>query len=232
MIRWRNVTEATILPAYQFLIIIVRSYSQLGTSPIHCIKMIYLHYQLFGGSCRRIIHHVAMTYYMAHGGECSDGKGNLLFCANDVRQMMCTIIVRDTIYKSWFKKKADCMVIIFYPSPAFGGVRFSCEYHTLTQNPWGCKLPPEEESSRCIGIHVHWQLLEYGQYLPETWSVLYLQADIIRRELTWGSLSTVSPNIDEWRANAWQDFSTCRMGLTRVIMVRLQSGHLNGHRWV
>jgi len=72
-----------------------------------------------------------MTLYMAHGGECSDDKNNLLFSANDVQQTMCTIIVLDMIYRSWFIKKADRKVIIFYPSPAFGGVWCGCECHTL-----------------------------------------------------------------------------------------------------
>jgi hypothetical protein len=58
---------------------------------------------------------------MAHGGECSDGKGNLLFCANDVRQMMCTIIVRDTIYKSWFMKKLIVRWSYFTPPPHLAG---------------------------------------------------------------------------------------------------------------
>jgi len=76
-----------------------------------------------------------MMLYKAHGGECSDDKRNLLFFPNDVQQTMCTIIVRDMIYISWFMKKADRKVIIFYPSPVFAGVRCGCECHTLTQYP-------------------------------------------------------------------------------------------------
>jgi len=65
-------------------------------------------------------------------GECSDEKRNLLFSANNVQQTMCTIIVWDMIYISWFIKKTDCKGVIFYPSPAFGWVRWGCECHTVT----------------------------------------------------------------------------------------------------
>jgi len=68
-----------------------------------------------------------MTQYKADGGECSDGKRNLLFSANDVQQTMCTIIVWDMIYISWFIKKTDGKVVICYPSPTFGGVQCGCE---------------------------------------------------------------------------------------------------------
>ena len=169
---------------------------------------------------------------MAHGGECSEDKRKLLFFSNDVQQMMCTIIVRDMICISWSMKKTDCKVIIFYPSPTFGRVRCGCECQMLTQDPWGSKLPRAEASSRCIRIRVHWLFLDYGQYSPETCQVLYLQKEIIQRERTQCSLSTISPKIDEWRrAITWRDFTTCRMALTWAIVVRLQSVHLNGHWW-
>jgi len=158
--------------------------------------MIYLHYQLLGGLSAGPIHNASMRMFKAYGGECSDDKRNRLFSSNDVQQSMCTIIVRDMIYISWFIKKTDCKVIIFNPSLAFGGVQCSCECHTLTQYPWGSKLPPEETSSRCIWRRVHWPFLEYGRHSPETCYVLYLQIVIIRWEWTRGSLSTISPNID------------------------------------
>jgi len=127
-------------------------------------------------------------------------------------------------------KKTDCQVIIFYPSPAFGGVRCGCECHMLTQYPWGSNLPLQEASLRCIRICVHLQFLEYGQHSVETCEVLYMQKEIIQQELTRGSLSIISPNINQWRAIIWWDVTTCRMGSTRAMMVRLESVHLNGHR--
>jgi len=141
---------------------------------------------------------------------------------------MCTFIVRDIIYISWFMKKTDGKVIIFYPSPAFGSKQCGCECYTRTKYPWGSKLPPKA-SSRCIRIRVHLPFLEYGQHSVETCQVLYLQTETIRREPTWGSLTTVSPSIVEWRASTWWDYTNCRMGSTRAIMVHLQSVHLNGH---
>jgi hypothetical protein len=45
---------------------------------------------------------------------------------------------------------------------------------------------------------VDWQFFEYGQYSRETCSVRHLQKEIIRHETTWGSQSTISPNIEEW----------------------------------
>jgi len=52
-----------------------------------------------------------MTLYQAHGGERSDDSRNLLFSANDIQQMICTIVVQDMIYISWFMKKTDYKVI-------------------------------------------------------------------------------------------------------------------------
>jgi len=120
---------------------------------------------------------------------------------------------------------------------AFGGVRCGCECVTLTwvtslsnQYCWGSLSPPEA-SSKFIRIRVHWRFLKYGRHLPETCQVLYLQKEIIRQEPTGSSLSTISPNIDEWRAITWWQFTTCRLGSTWAMMIQLQSVHLNGHRW-
>jgi len=54
--------------------------------------------------------------------------------------------------------------------------------------------------------------------------------EIIWQELTSASPSTVSPNIDEWRAIDCWDFTTWRQGSTQAIKVQLQSIHLNGHQ--
>jgi len=121
--------------------------------------------------------------------------------------------------------------------PKFGAVWCSCECVTLSWVSslsncyrWGCISAPEA-LSRFIGIRVQWPFLKYGQHSPETCQVIHLQKEIIRRELTWGSLSTISPNINEWRAITWWDVTICRLGSTRAIMVRLWSVHLNRHRW-
>jgi hypothetical protein len=127
-------------------------------------------------------------------------------------------------------KKADRKVIICYPSPTFGGVRCGSECHMLTQYPWGSKLPPEETSLRCILIRIRWPYVQYGQHCPETCYVLYLQEDVIQREPTRGSLSTISPHTNALRANTRRNFTTCRMGSTRAIMVWHQSVYLNGDR--
>jgi len=121
--------------------------------------------------------------------------------------------------------------------PTFGEVRCGCECVTLTRvsslaNKC-CRgsISPAEASSRFIQIHVQWPFLKYGQHLLETCQVLYLQKKIIQREPTGGSLSIISPNIEEWRAITWWDCTTYRMGSTWAIIVRLQSVHLNGHWW-
>jgi len=146
---------------------------------------------------------------------------------------MCMIIEWDLIYISWFMKKAEGKVTIFYPSPTFGRVQCSCD--TLiwvsslsNQSHWGSKWPPEA-SFRFIRICVHRPLFEYCHYSPESCSVLYLQKEIFRGEATRGLLSPISPNIHESRAFAWRDLTWCMMGSTRAIMVRLESVHLNGH---
>jgi len=121
--------------------------------------------------------------------------------------------------------------------PVFSGVQCGCECVTLTwvsslsnQYHWGSISPPEA-LSWFIRIHVQWPFVTYGQHSLETCQVLYLQKEIIVWEPTRGSLSTISPNIDEWRASTWWDFTTCRLGSTWAIKVWLQSEHLNGHRW-
>ena len=121
--------------------------------------------------------------------------------------------------------------------PHFGRVWCSCECVTLTwvsllsnQYRWGSISPPEA-SSWFIRIFVQWPFLKYGQHSPETCQVRYLQKEIIQRKPNWGSVSTISQNIDEWSPNTWWNFTICRLGSTRAIMVWLQSVHLNGHRW-
>ena len=61
--------------------------------------------------------HNEVAYYQAHRGDCSDDKGNLLFSADDFQQAMCVIIGRDVINISWFMKKADRKLTLFYTSP-------------------------------------------------------------------------------------------------------------------
>jgi len=124
--------------------------------------------QLLGGSREWITHNSAMMYYKAHGGQCCDDRRILLISANDLQQTTYTIIEREMIYISWFKKKTDCKVIIFYHSPTFGGVRCGCECRTPTQYPWCSKWPPGEASSGCIWICVQWPFLEYGLHSVET----------------------------------------------------------------
>jgi len=130
----------------------------------------------------------------------------------------------------------DCSDDKWNLPPAFGRVWCCCECVTLTwvsslsnQYRWG-SISPAEASSKFIWIRVQWPCLECGQHSPKTCPVLNLQKDIIQREPTWGSLSTLSPNINEWGAITWWDFTTCRLGSTRAIMVRLELVHLNGHR--
>jgi len=100
----------------------------------------------------------------------------------------------------------------------------------LTRYPSGSKSPPEA-SAWVIHIHVHWPFLEYCQHSPETCQLLSLQMENTRRELTPGSLSTISPVINECRIISLPDFTSCRLGLTQANMVRLQSVHLNGYWW-
>jgi len=57
----RIITEATSYQPYEFSMIIARTSSSLGNSPIHSIKIIELHYQLLGGWTIGITHNVAMT---------------------------------------------------------------------------------------------------------------------------------------------------------------------------
>jgi len=57
----RIVTEATMLPACQFLMSIAWAYSNQGNSPIDCIQTSYLHYQLLGGWSPGITHNAAIT---------------------------------------------------------------------------------------------------------------------------------------------------------------------------
>jgi len=170
---------------------------------------------------------------MARRGDCSYDKSHLLFAANNFQQTMCIIIVRDTIYISWFMKKGDHMVTLSYL--AFGGVQCSCDMlpwvsSLSNQYTRGSKSPPEA-ATRFIRICVHWPFVEYGQHLLETCYVLYLQKEIIQRELTRHSLSTMLANIEECWAITWLDYIFCRLGSTRAITVWLQSVHLNGHRW-
>jgi len=89
--------------------------------------MMKLHYELLGGSSAGITHNAPMTLYNAHGDECRDHKANLLFSANDVQHTMCSLIVGYMIYISQFIKKTDRKVIMYFPSPAFGGVQCGCE---------------------------------------------------------------------------------------------------------
>jgi len=56
----RIVTEESILPAYQFSMIIVWAYNWQEISPIHCSKMICIYYQLLKGSRVGITHNAAM----------------------------------------------------------------------------------------------------------------------------------------------------------------------------
>lgn len=95
-------------------------------------------------------------------------KQTFVFFYNHDQETMRSIIVQDMIYLSRFMKKTDCKVNTYYPSPAFGGVWCSLRCHIVTRRPGGAKLPPDETSSRCIWVRVHWPLLEYGQHLPDT----------------------------------------------------------------
>jgi len=132
---------------------------------------------------------------------------------------------------------ADCGDDKWNLPPTFGGVPCGCECVTLTwvsslsnQYHWGSISPPGA-SSRFIRIRVRWPFIKYGQHWLETCQVHYLQNANIRRALTRGSLSTISPNLDEWWAITWWDFTTCRLWSTRAIMVWLQLVDLNGHWW-
>jgi len=74
----------------------------------------------------------------------------------------------------------------------------------------------------------HWDSSEHkvflkdGQHSSETCWMLYLQKEIMQREPTGSSWSTISPNIDEWRAINQQDSTTCRLPSHWAIMVWLQ----------
>jgi hypothetical protein len=136
-------------------------------------------------------------------------------------------------YRSWFMKKADCYVTLFYLT--FGGVQCGCD--TLTwvsslsyQYSWGSKSPPEA-SVRLIQIHVHRPFLEYSQHSQEAFYIVYHEKEFIRRKPTWCSLSTMSPNIDEWRAVTWWHFTSYRLGSTQAMMIWLLSVHPNWHWW-
>jgi len=210
--------------------IIARAYRKLESSPFHGIKMIYVHYQLLGGSGGRINSQCRndIAYIKAHHGSCSDDKTNLLFSTKDFQQTTSMIVVWDMIYISCSAKKADHEVTLFYP--ACGGMECGCNTLTWVSShsnyyPWGFTSPPKS-SSTFIRIYLHWLLVEYGQHSPETCQVPYLQQDILRREQTRGSWSTMSLHIDEWMAITWRDFTSGRLGSTRPIMVRLQSVHL------
>jgi len=149
---------------------------------------------------------------------------------------MCLIIVQDMIYISWLMKKADRKVTLFCPFPEFGAVQCGCDTLTLVSLLWnhysrGSKLPPEA-SSRFIWIHVHWLFLGYCPHLPETCLVLYLEKKIVWCEPIWGSLTTMSPNIPEWSAITWWDFTSYRVESTWAITVWHQLVHLTGHRLV
>ena len=92
--------------------------------------MIYLHYQLLGGSSSGINSPCDndVVYNKAHHGGCSDDKRNLLFSANDFQQTMCMFIVRDMIYISCSMMKADCKMTLI--DPAFGRVQCGCDTQT------------------------------------------------------------------------------------------------------
>jgi len=178
-----------------------------------------------------------MSSYKPQCGDCCDDKRQLHFTANGFQLAMCMIIVRDMIHIFWFMMKVDCNVTLIYPSPVFDWVHCRCGCDTLTwvsshsnKYPWDSKLPIEA-SSRFIQRFVPWPLLEYCQHSPETCSVLHLLKDIVSWETTWGSLSTIFTNIDEWWAMTWRGFTTFRLQLIWAIKVWIQSVSLHGHRW-
>lgn len=78
-----------------------------------------------------IIHNAIMSWYKAHGGECSDDKTNFLLSANNFQQTMCIIFVWDMISISWCMKNTDCNVTIYYLSPTFTEVQCSCKCDLL-----------------------------------------------------------------------------------------------------
>jgi len=148
----------------------------------------------------------------------------------------CTWLVCGIWYISRSKKKTDRKVTLFHTSPAFRRVQCGSECDMITwvtshsyQYPWGSKLPPEA-SSEFIWICIHWPMHKYSQYLLETSAVSYRQKGITRGEPTRGSLSPISPDIDEWSAITLPDFTASWLGSTRGIMVRCHSVHLNGLR--
>jgi len=105
-------------------------------------------------------------------------------------------------WRSIWPHCGDCSDDKRHHPPTFGGVRCGCECVMLTwvsslsnQYRWGSISPPEA-LARFIRISVQWPFLKYGQYLPETYQVLYLQNATIWREQTQGSLST---NITQYR---------------------------------
>ena len=125
--------------------------------------------------------------------------------------------------------------LYFTPPPHLAGcnVVVICELELarFQTNILEALTSPTEASSRCMWIGVHWPSLEYGQHSPEPVWVYYPHQERIQWELTPGSLTTLSPNIDEWWAITWQDFTTCRLGSTQGIIVWLQSVHLDGYPW-
>jgi len=90
-----------------------------------------------------------------------------------------------------------------------------------TQYPRHSESPPDA-SWWYIGICMHLPFLENDQQLLESCQVLYLQKEIIWQEQTRGTLSTTSPNTNEWRASTHYDCTTWRLELTQAIMVGLQ----------
>ena len=115
---------------YQFLMSIEWAYRELGRLHIQCIEMVDLQYQLIRDWRVSIAHDAVMTQYKAHRVDCSPCKRNLLFSANNLQQTMGMIIVQDVLYISWFMKKADRKVTLFYLSHAFGMVKCSCDMLT------------------------------------------------------------------------------------------------------
>jgi len=204
---------------------------------MHCIQTIYRQYQLLRGSSVDITHHAAMTSHKAHCWwlQWWWNTPSLLCLQMSANNVLHYCAVYDIYIQ--VMKKSNCRLTLFYPSHAFGGVRCGCECDTPTSDsllsnryPWGCK-PPPEPSSRFIRICVHSPCLEYGQHSLDAGQVIRLQNRNVPWEMTQGWLSTILHHGNEWLAITIRDVSTCRQGLTHVIMVRLESMHLNRHQW-
>jgi hypothetical protein len=101
---------------------------------------------------------------------------------------MCTIIVRDMIYISWFMKKADRKVNIYYPSlvSATGpgnppAVRFMAGGLVRFSSPTGQKPDPH-----CVGGVVTatgYIPAGFGQVVPRPWFHFYSSGNIGSNEV-------------------------------------------------